>query len=199
MGTPMKTYRHDHVMTGPGAYEACRKCGAPHEVGREPDYFGCPYESAEEASRISAIFHMSPRGREIIKAELQARKTSNENPKTRYGEAKAPLGLVPGSALVHASMAQKSGDEKYGRANWRVSPVTASTYYHALLRHLYLWIDGQDYDTASEAHHLGHVISNAAILLDAMESGTLIDDRPTKGSVEQALQRTTKELKDGDQ
>lgn len=78
------------------------------------------------------------------------------------------------------AQSQRSGDEKYGRMNWRDDPVTASIYVGALLRHLLKWwTGGIDCDPESGAHELGHVMNNAAIILDAMDNGTLIDDRPT--------------------
>lgn len=100
------------------------------------------------------------------------------NPKTIYGQAKPPLSLVPGGALVHCAEALRDGADKYGPANWRIDPVSASTYYAAALRHLVEWWDGEDVDPASMCLHLGHAMANCAILLDALEADTLLDDRP---------------------
>jgi hypothetical protein len=101
------------------------------------------------------------------------------NPKTRFGKAKPPLELTLSTALLHMAKAQQSGDLRYGRMNWRTDPVTASIYVGALLRHtLKWWSGGIDFDPESGAHELGHVMNNAAILLDARDNHTLIDDRP---------------------
>lgn len=102
------------------------------------------------------------------------------NPKTIYGQAKSPLGLVPGTAMVMMSEALRDGSDKYGPANWRVDPVSSSTYRDACLRHLFAWIDGEDVDPQSGVPHLAHAMTNIAIILDAAACGTLLDDRPTK-------------------
>lgn len=101
------------------------------------------------------------------------------NPKTYHGRTKPPLELILSTALLHMAAAQRTGDMKYGRMNWRTNPVTASIYVGALLRHLLKWwTGGLNYDPESKAHELGHVMNNAAIILDAQDNGTLIDDRP---------------------
>lgn len=101
------------------------------------------------------------------------------DPKKRFGQAKPALQLTLSTALLHMAQAQRSGDEKYGLFNWRGDSVQASIYVGALLRHLLKWYTGGvDKDPESGAHELGHVMNNAAIILDAMDNGTLIDDRP---------------------
>lgn len=114
------------------------------------------------------------------------------NPKTIYGQAKPPLGLVPGAAMVHLAEALREGREKYGDANWRKDPVSASTYYSAGLRHLVEWWDGEDVDPKSMCLHLAHAMANCAILLDAMEAGTLIDDRPPPTRTAQLIRDMTR-------
>ncbi len=103
------------------------------------------------------------------------------NPKTAFGAVKAPMGLIPVSALVHEAEVFRLGAKKYGPLNWRKNPVSASTYLDASFRHWALFLDGQDNDPESGASHLAHVRACMAILIDAKEHGTLIDDRPTPG------------------
>lgn len=116
------------------------------------------------------------------------------NPKTAYGEAKSPLGLIPGNALVHCAEALRDGADKYGPANWRIDPVSASTYWFALLRHGFQWWDGEDVDPASMVLHLGAVMANAAILIDALESKTLLDDRPPASTTAQLIRDMTRPI-----
>ena len=80
---------------------------------------------------------------------------------------------------------------KYGAANWRVSPVSTSTYINAALRHLYAWQDGEEADPVSRLHHLGHAAACLAILLDAQEQGSLLDDRPTKRHTAEMIRKMT--------
>ena len=61
--------------------------------------------------------------------------------------------------------------------NWRASPVCATTYISAILRHLNQWRDRQDDDPESGRSHLAHIAANCAILMDAAKHGTLEDDR----------------------
>ena len=65
--------------------------------------------------------------------------------------------------------------------NWRKDPVTASTYYDAMQRHMLAWQDGEDHAADSGLLHLAHVMANCAILIDAAACGTLIDDRTDDG------------------
>lgn len=109
---------------------------------------------------------------------------ADTNPKTVYGKAKPPMQYVPPVALLELGLVMEHGASKYGSMNWRKDPVTASTYYDALMRHAFQYWDGADYDLESKRKHLAHIMAGCAILLDAEASGTLIDDRPEKGSAE---------------
>jgi hypothetical protein len=99
------------------------------------------------------------------------------DPKGEAGSHKAPLWLLPPSALEEASWVHKLGAEKYGVANWRENEVCASTYISAMMRHLNQWRDGEDIDTESGRSHLAHIIASANILIDAAHCRTLRDDR----------------------
>ena len=71
----------------------------------------------------------------------------------------------------------KLGADKYGPFNWRLTGVCASTYVHAILRHLNAWRNGEDTDPESGRSHIAHVACCCNILLDAAACGTLDDDR----------------------
>lgn len=102
------------------------------------------------------------------------------DPKGEAGKLKPQLHLLPTAALEAAAGALSLGASKYGPWNWRGGQVASSTYTGAMLRHLLAWRDGEDIDPESGVSHLGHVIANCAILLDAAQHGTLVDDRPEK-------------------
>lgn len=122
--------------------------------------------------------------------------TNPPNPKKRYGDLKPNLALIPGSASVHMALGLEDGAEKYGPFNWRDDPVEAMVYIAACKRHIDAWMDGEDFARDSGAHHLGHAMASLAILIDAMECGTLIDNRPTPGTVADLIEEIAAERKD---
>lgn len=86
--------------------------------------------------------------------------------------------LVPTKPMMGVARVMEIGAKKYGRKNWRVQPINASTYYSAIHRHLTQWFeDGENADVESEQHHLAHVVACALIILDGLDHGTLQDDR----------------------
>jgi hypothetical protein len=125
----------------------------------------------------------------------------DNNPKSVVGVTKPPLHLIPPVASLHEAMAFAYGafhagpkGTGYGPFNWRESSVAASVYYSAMLRHLFDWWDRQDHASDSGAHHLGHLRAGAAIVLDAIELGRLIDDRPPAGKSAEVIDRLTRKI-----
>lgn len=116
------------------------------------------------------------------------------NPKTRFGVAKPPLSLIPGQARVLLAEAFRDGALKYGPANWRIDPVTASTYLNACERHIVAWQDGEENASDSGVHHLAHAAGCLMILLDAQASGTLQDDRPPPSNTADLIRALTRPL-----
>jgi hypothetical protein len=113
------------------------------------------------------------------------------NPKDRLGMAKPPISLIPPSALIHIALAMKNGADKYGAYNWRANNVQAMIYVDAAMRHLIQWIDGEEDADDSGVHHLAHAAACCAILLDAIEGGNLIDNRPIDGPAAQVIKEHT--------
>lgn len=104
------------------------------------------------------------------------------NPKQAFGDRKVPLHLVPAPAMAAIAMGLKDGSRKYGAYNWRTLAVETQTYVGATLRHLMAWQDGEDIDPDSGNSHLAHAMASLAILVDALESGNVVDNRPPKGA-----------------
>ncbi len=100
------------------------------------------------------------------------------DPKGAAGALKVPLGLLPPVAMEEQAWVHKFGADQYGAYNWRDTEVLASTYVNAMMRHINAWRSGEDIDPGSGRSHLGHLMANCAILLDAQKYGTVIDDRP---------------------
>ena len=117
------------------------------------------------------------------------------NPKDLIGSNKPPLHLCPLSASIHQSLAHEDGSKKYGLYNWRSGPpVSVTAYIRACESHIKLFYDcGETYAKDSLIHHLGHAIASLAILIDAMEMGHFIDDRPTPSGASALMDRITEE------
>lgn len=106
------------------------------------------------------------------------------NPKQKYGDKKLPVHLVPPALVLGAARALGEGAVKYNPYNFRKDMVESMTYAGAILRHILAWIDGEDLDPESEypgKTHLDGVAGSLAILMDAMYSGNVIDNRPPPG------------------
>lgn len=109
------------------------------------------------------------------------------NPKDLIGIKKVPLNLLPTAGLIHEALAMKNGAEKYGPFNWRDKSVQASIYIGAAQRHLLAWLDGEEIAEDSGVHHLGHAKACLGIILDAIETNSLHDDRPLPGATARLL------------
>lgn len=112
------------------------------------------------------------------------------NPKDLLGIKKVQLNLVPAASKIYQAWAMEDGAIKYGPYNWRGKKVIASIYYAALMRHMDSWFDGEEL-ADSGIPHLAHAIACIGIIIDAKETGNLIDDRPMPG----ACARLIEELK----
>jgi hypothetical protein len=121
-------------------------------------------------------------------------KTNKPNPKDLLGVKKVSITKFPATALAHGAHAMMDGARKYGPFNWRGNAVIASIYIDACMRHLTAWFDGEETASDSGVHHLGHAIACLGILLDAQETGNLIDDRPEGGKLPDLLTRLNKKI-----
>lgn len=113
------------------------------------------------------------------------------NPKDRLGLAKVSLSKNPPAASIYMALAMMNGAEKYGAFNWRANPVIASIYIDACKRHLDAWWDGEELADDSKVPHLGHALASIAILVDALETGNLVDDRPIAGAAAALFKKYT--------
>lgn len=96
---------------------------------------------------------------------------------------KVDLSLVPMIAIVRLAEAMAVGEKKYGRYNY-CKGLKASQQVGALLRHVFAWFNGEDFDSKDGQHHLGSAMANCLMILRQEELGTLIDDRFTIDSPE---------------
>lgn len=107
--------------------------------------------------------------------------TKDSNPKDAIGSMKATTRFNPSPAQYEQGLAHLDGACKYAGHNWRIAGVKASVYIEAIDRHNKKFKEGEDRDPDSPGgmvHHLGNIMACAAIMLDAIAVGKLIDDRP---------------------
>lgn len=121
----------------------------------------------------------------------------DDNPKSLQGALKCPLHLVPPAAMIAAARGLEDGAKKYGAYNFRDTKIALSVYYGAFLRHVFAYWDGEDVASDSKLLHLDHMIATLSILIDALNKGNLIDDRPTKGAAPDMLLEYHLGKKDG--
>lgn len=114
------------------------------------------------------------------------------NPKDLLGSKKVHLFLVPAASKIYQALAMEDGARKYGPYNWRDKKVQLSIYISALERHIEAFKDGEEIASDSGVPHLAHAIANLGIIIDALETGCLIDDRPLKGAASNLIARFTK-------
>jgi hypothetical protein len=119
------------------------------------------------------------------------------NPKAAFGDKKAPFSTVSAPVLAEVGVAMLEGALKYGRHNYRVSGVRASTYYDAALRHITAWWEGEDIDPASGLPHTVKAMACLMVMRDAELQGLLNDDRPprTPAGWQDVLNKQVEELK----
>lgn len=122
---------------------------------------------------------------------LRIHDTDHTNPKDRIGASKPPLDLIPPAAEITEAVVMGLGAMKYGPFNWRSASVRATIYLAAARRHLAQWLDGEDDDPESGVSHLAHARACLGILLDAMATGHLVDDRPPPGAASALLAQFT--------
>lgn len=134
------------------------------------------------------------------------------NPKDLIGATKPDLSLVTPAGLIYEALAMGVGSVNYGPFNWRNKKIQALVYIAALKRHVDMWVDGEEIDRDLEncgackakltddsimcpdhswKPHLGHAKACLGILIDALEGGTLIDNRPKPGSAARLIRKYT--------
>lgn len=103
-----------------------------------------------------------------------------DNPKAVHGLKKIPYSYLPKRVLALLALGMYEG-RKYGRHNYRVvGKITSSVYTDAAQRHLHAYEEGRDIDPASGLHEILKAITSLIVLLDAIYTGRVDDDRPPK-------------------
>lgn len=105
------------------------------------------------------------------------------NPKDLIGAKKINMALLPTAGKIKVAQCMEDGAHKYGPFNWRDvnKKVGYMTYLAAAERHLDAFKDGEDLTRDSKLCHLASICAGLMVLIDAIECGTAIDNRPIKG------------------
>ncbi|KKM77928.1 hypothetical protein LCGC14_1365100 [marine sediment metagenome] len=101
-----------------------------------------------------------------------------KNPKDGLGVRKSPTSGIPTIPKREVGLAMFEGALKYGRHNYRVTPVVGTVYIDSAERHIDAWIEGEDIDVVSGIHHLSKAAADLLLLRDAILMDAWVDDRP---------------------
>lgn len=116
-----------------------------------------------------------------------AAKTLGMNPKDLLGMKKAPLALVPPVLEIITAEVMRLGAKKYGPYNWRLNKVRRTVYLEAAKRHIDACLDGENADEETRMPHEASAAACMAIVLDALVTGNLVDDRPIPGAAARVI------------
>jgi hypothetical protein len=92
------------------------------------------------------------------------------------GVDKPPLAYIPKAALWAEGQAFAHGAKKYDPWNYK-NGIAVSRTVSAALRHIAQFLEGEDCDQESGAHHLGSARANLAMALDTLANHAELDDR----------------------
>jgi Domain of unknown function (DUF5664) len=117
------------------------------------------------------------------------------NPKDRAATTRLDFSVWPETASAYGALAMTEGDYKYGAYNYRVAGVQASVYVAALRRHMAKWYNGENEDPDTGVPHLANALACVGVIIDALEAGALIDDRPPRVDMGSLLRRFQEKVK----
>lgn len=90
---------------------------------------------------------------------------------------KAPWHLLPPDALNEIVLVLEFGAQKYGDRNWERG-MAWSRPFSALMRHMWAWWRGEDFDPETGMSHLAHAGCCILFLMTYRGRATGVDDRP---------------------
>lgn len=90
---------------------------------------------------------------------------------------KPKLSIVPKSAMFEMAKAFTYGQVKHGKHNFKENNTPLTEILDAGLRHIYQFLDGEDYDEESQVLHLGNAMANLAMAIDMYYNRKNMDDR----------------------
>jgi hypothetical protein len=94
-------------------------------------------------------------------------------------QGKLRYDLIPPVALEELVKIYTHGAAKYGDHNWEKG-LSWSRVFGAIMRHLWAFWKGEDYDPESELSHVAHAAWGCFTLLTYMKEHRKLDDRSKK-------------------
>ena len=94
----------------------------------------------------------------------------------KFDKDKPTLAYIPLEALWEEGKAFKAGAEKYDPWNYK-NGIDVTRTVSAAIRHIYRFLDGQNIDEETGAHHLGCARAGLAMALDTLKYHPEKDDR----------------------
>ena len=128
--------------------------------------------------------HMTNVGNQMKLGSLPKNDEEGADPKKAWGDKKIPAASINPLVLLEEAHQMHIGEYTYGEFNYVRSKKSAMTYIHALMRHLLLFVGGEDGDPDTlGGSHLSAIRACCGILRTQQIKGDLIDDRPDWGDV----------------
>lgn len=93
----------------------------------------------------------------------------------RFNEGKTKWDLVP-PEIEEIVEVYTMGAKKYAPRNWEKG-MNWSVCFASMMRHIWKWWRGEDFDVESKQHHMAHVAWNAIALLTYYRRNIGTDDR----------------------
>ena len=97
-----------------------------------------------------------------------------------YDQGKTRVELLPIGPLMGAAEVFTLGAQKYAERNWEKG-MRWGRLYASLLRHLWEWWRGRDFDQETGKHHLDHATCCLLMLRQTVQERGDLDDRPGAG------------------
>jgi hypothetical protein len=82
----------------------------------------------------------------------------------KFDQEKLRVDLLPWVSIIAVARVLSYGSKKYGCRNWEKG-ISFSRLVGAMLRHLLLWLCGQEFDKETKLPHVFHMATNAMMLV----------------------------------
>lgn len=103
-------------------------------------------------------------------------KTLTGNKEAKDNNSKPRMSLIPREALLELAKALTAGEKKYGSHNWRKG-IPISYLLDASIRHIYQFLEGENFDEETKTHHLGCAMANLSFAINMFYTNIDADDR----------------------